>query len=63
MAKTSYQRAYDELQSIVTRLQNDEISLDELSKTVKRAGLLIQTCKDKLRDVELEMEQIFDKDK
>ena len=60
MAKTSYQKAYDELQSIVARLQNDEISLDELSKTVKRAGLLIQTCKDKLRNVELEMEQIFD---
>jgi exodeoxyribonuclease VII small subunit len=62
MANTSYQKAYDELQLIVTRLQNDEISLDDLSKSVKRAGVLIQACKEKLRNVELEIDQLFDKE-
>ena len=42
MANTSYQKAYDELQLIVTKLQNDEIGLDDLSKSVKRAGELIR---------------------
>ena len=62
MANTSYQKAYDELQSIVTKLQNDEIGLDDLSKSVKRAGVLIQSCKEKLRNVELEIDQLFDKE-
>jgi exodeoxyribonuclease VII small subunit len=62
MANTSYQKAYDELQTIVTRLQNDEIGLDDLSKSVKRAGVLIQSCKEKLRNVELEIDQLFDKE-
>ena len=62
MANTSYQKAYDELQQIVTRLQNDEIGLDDLSKSVKRAGVLIQACKEKLRNVELEIDQMFEKE-
>ena len=60
MANTSYQKAYDELQQIVTNLQNDEIGLDDLSKSVKRAGVLIKACKEKLRNVELEIDQILD---
>jgi len=60
MANTSYQKAYDELQQIVTKLQSDEVGLDDLSKTVKRAGVLIQACKEKLRNVELEIDQILD---
>ena len=62
MANTSYQKAYDELQTIVTQLQKDEIGLDDLSKSVKRAGVLIQSCKEKLRNVELEIDQLFDKE-
>jgi exodeoxyribonuclease VII small subunit len=62
MANTSYQKAYDELQSIVTKLQNDEIGLDDLSKSVKRAGVLIHSCKEKLRNVELEIDELFDKE-
>lgn len=60
MANTSYQKAFDELQEIVTKLQNDEIGLDDLSKSVKRAGTLIKACKEKLRNVELEIEEMFE---
>jgi len=62
MANTSYQKAYDELQGIVTRLQNDEIGLDDLSNSVKRAGELIKACKEKLRNVELEIDHLFEKE-
>ena len=56
MADNSYQKAYSELQSIVAKMQNEEIGLDELGKEVKRAADLIKMCKDKLRDVEKEIE-------
>ena len=62
MAAKSYQKAYDELQGIVTKLQNDEIGLDDLSKSVKRAGVLIQACKEKLRNVEIEIDQMFNEE-
>lgn len=63
MANVSYQKAYDELQEIVSRLQNDEIGLDDLSKSVKRAGVLIQVCKEKLRNVEIEIDHMFENEK
>lgn len=56
MADNSYQKAYSELQSIVAKMQNEEIGLDELGKEVKRAAELIRMCKEKLRDVEKEIE-------
>ena len=56
MADNSYQKAYTELQSIVAKMQNEEIGLDELGKEVKRAAELIKMCKEKLRDVEKEIE-------
>lgn len=54
--KNNYQKAYTELQSIVAKLQNEEIGLDDLSKEVKRAAELIKACKEKLRDVEKDIE-------
>ncbi|MFT4536033.1 MAG: exodeoxyribonuclease VII small subunit [Saprospiraceae bacterium] len=56
MAENTYQKAYSELQSIVAKMQNEEIGLDELGKEVKRAAELIKMCKVKLRDVEKEIE-------
>ena len=56
MANNTYTKAYTELQSIVSKMQNEEIGLDELGKEVKRAAELIKMCKEKLRDVEKEIE-------
>lgn len=52
----TYQSAYDELQQIVSKMQNEEVGLDELSKEVKRAAELVKLCKTKLRKVEKEIE-------
>ncbi|MEE9439059.1 MAG: exodeoxyribonuclease VII small subunit [Saprospiraceae bacterium] len=59
MAKKSntYQKAYSELQSIVAKMQGEEIGLDELSEEVKRAAELIKICKEKLRGVEKDIEE------
>ena len=46
--KPNYKEAYDELQVIVSEIEGGSISVDELSKKVKRAALLINVCKNKL---------------
>ncbi len=55
--KLTYDKAYEELQSIVDRLQSEEISLDNLSKEVKRAAELVKYCKEKLHTIEQDIEE------
>ena len=44
----NYTDAFQELQAIVTEIEQGEISVDELSQKVKRASQLIKICKSKL---------------
>lgn len=62
MAKSGYEKAYDELQEIIAQLNNDEIGIDDLSKKVKRAQKLIQACKSKLRNIEEDLHDLFDEE-
>lgn len=48
----SYAEAFDELQEIVSEIEQGEISVDELSIKVKRAAELIKICKTKLTTTE-----------
>lgn len=40
-----YEAAVDELESIVRRLDDNEVGVDELAPLVERATVLIQHCK------------------
>jgi exodeoxyribonuclease VII small subunit len=53
--KVTYEAAYAELQQIVSALQNDSISIDDLSEKVKRAAELVAFCQEKLRTIETEL--------
>jgi exodeoxyribonuclease VII small subunit len=53
----TYENALKELQIIVAAIENEEVSIDELTEKVKRAGELIKYCKEKLRKVEAEIEE------
>ena len=55
----SYESAMQELQEIVDQLQEEAVSVDDLSEKVKRAAELIQFCKGKLRFTETEIKTIF----
>ena len=57
--KPTYTEAFDELQQIVTEIEQGEISVDELSEKVKRASLLIGICKNKLATTEEDVNQIL----
>lgn len=54
-----YTEAFEELQQIVSEIEQGEISVDELSDKVKRATLLIKICKNKLTQTEENVEEIL----
>lgn len=58
--KLSYNQAFEELQSIVKKMENAEISVDELAEIIKRASCLISICKDKLTKTEEEVNKIIE---
>ena len=55
----NYTEAFEELQQIVSEIEEDEISVDELSIKVKRASELIKVCKNKLTSTEEDVNQIL----
>jgi exodeoxyribonuclease VII small subunit len=55
----NYTEAFEELQNIVTEIEQGEISVDELSDKVKRAALLIKICKTKLSTTEEDVNVIL----
>jgi len=57
----TYQDAFEELQLLVCKMENAEISVDELAEMIKRATLLINICKKKLTDTEEEVKSLLEK--
>lgn len=57
--KIDYTKAFVELQSIVSEIEQGEISVDELSAKVKRATQLIKICKEKLTTTEEDVNKIL----
>lgn len=57
--KTTYTQAITELEEIVNEIENEDISVDELSEKVKRASELIKICKDKLHKTEEEVSAVL----
>ena len=54
-----YEAAFAELQSIVRRMENDELDIDQMSEQLKRAQHLIKLCKDKLTKTDEEIKKIL----
>lgn len=60
MSKTiTYTQAFEELQQIVSEIEQGEISVDILSEKVKRAAELIKICKAKLTETEEDVSKIL----
>lgn len=55
MAKFNFEKAYKDLETIVTQVENDNVPLDELAEKVKKAKLLISMCELKLREIDDEL--------
>jgi exodeoxyribonuclease VII small subunit len=55
----TYAQAFEELQRIVSEIEEGHISVDELSEKVKRAAQLISICKTKLSTTEEDVNRIL----
>ena len=59
MKEIKYEAALAELQTIVNKMENDELDIDQMSEQLKRAQELIELCKDKLTKTDEEIKKIL----
>ena len=55
----SYKEAITEIEDILSKIENEELDVDELAKNVERVSDLLKLCKDKLHKTEVEVEKIL----
>ena len=58
----TYEEAISEIESIVKKLENSELNVDELSKDVQNSLKLIEFCKSKLCATEEHINRLINKD-
>ncbi len=54
-----YEEAVAQLEDIVTRMENDELDIDQLSEQLKRAKELVKVCKDKLTKTDGDIKKLL----
>lgn len=59
MENLTYEKALEELQQIVNALENGIIGIDELAEKTTRAAILIQFCREKLRQTQAQVNDLF----
>lgn len=57
--EVNYEKAMTELEVIVAGIEDDQISIDELSAKVKRATELIKICQGKLYKTEKDIADVL----
>jgi exodeoxyribonuclease VII small subunit len=58
--KTTYTEATAELEGILADLEkNSDLNMDVIADKVKRAAILLKTCKQQLHELDSEMEKII----
>ena len=60
--KTDYDKAIEQLEQLVARIQSGDMGLEEMRGEVKYALELITTCKAKLRDIETDLDSLLDEE-
>ena len=58
-SKLTYTEAFEELQDMVKKMENEDISFDDLTKSIDSANELIKICKEKLSKTEAEVNKII----
>lgn len=64
MAKEiKYEEALSQLEDIVSKMENEELDIDELTTELKQAQKLVKLCKDKLTKTYKEIKTILKENK
>ncbi|MCE2789295.1 MAG: exodeoxyribonuclease VII small subunit [Saprospiraceae bacterium] len=56
--KLNYDQAFAELNYILQKIQSEDVGLEELSTTLKRANELAEFCRIRLRNIEEDIQKI-----
>ena len=54
-----YEEAMKQLEQSVSKMENDELDIDQMSEQLKKAQQLIKLCKDKLMKTDKEIQKIL----
>ena len=54
-----YEEAFKELEQIVSRMENNEVGIDEMTTQLKRAKQLIKLCRDRLTKTDEEIKKML----
>ena len=57
--KQSYREAINEIEEILSWIENDELDVDELAEKVQKVTQLLKFCKDKLYKTQEEVEKVL----
>lgn len=57
-----YEEAVRQLETIVDKLESNELGIDQLSSELKKAQQLIKLCKEKLTKTDNEIKKLLDND-
>ena len=60
MADVKYSKAIERLDEIISKIESDDIDVDELALRVKEAVSLVKMCKSKIDKAEMEVKQVVD---
>ncbi len=60
VAELSFSEAMEELESVLRRIEGDEIDVDQLGRELGRAAQLLEVCRKKIRRAEVEVRQIVE---
>ena len=64
MAKEiKYEEALSQLEDIVSKMENEELDIEELTTELKQAQKLVKLCKDKLTKTDKEIKTILKENK
>lgn len=58
-----YEEALSQLEDIVSKMENEELDIDELTTELKQAQKLVRLCKDKLTKTDKEIKTILKENK
>ena len=54
-----YEEALKELEQIVSKMENNEVGIDEMTEQLKRAQQLIKLCRDRLTKTDEEIKKML----
>jgi len=60
VAEVGFSEAMEELESVLRRIEGDEIDVDQLGRELGRAARLLEICRKKIRRAEVEVRQIVE---